>query len=327
MRPSGTRAASTAASGPTGLAATPLLSGGRTAEVLRRLELDVTRRLDGILHGEHRGLVPGHGSEPGEARAYQPGDDVRRIDWNVTARQNHPHIRETVADRELEAWIVADRSASLDFGTATMEKRDLVLAAAAGVGFLTAQGGNRVGGVVVGADGMRTLPARQGRKHLLAVLDRIAGASRTDGAARVDLGASLRHTSSVARRRGLVVVISDFLDPVDSWRHPLATLVVRHEVLCIEVLDPRELELPRVGVLQLVDPESGATLEVDTNRRATRDRYAEAAAAQRQGIARAVAGAGAAHLQLRTDRDWLLDLARHVTSSKRRRANVGRAGA
>jgi len=300
---------------------------GRTAEVLRRLELDVTRRLDGILHGEHRGLVPGHGSEPGEAREYQPGDDVRRIDWNVTARQNHPHLRETVADRELEAWIVADRSASLDFGTAAVEKRDLVLAAAAGVGFLTAQGGNRIGAVVSGSEGLTTLPARQGRKHLLAALDRIANAARADARPANGLGAVLRHTASVARRRGLVVVISDFLDPPERWRHELATLVVRHEVLCIEVVDPRELELPAVGILQLVDPESGATIEVDTNRRSTRERYATAAAEQRRAIARAITGAGAAHLQLRTDRDWLLDLARHVTSRRRRTANVGRVGA
>ena len=143
---------STAATAPTGAP-----SDARAAEVLRRLEIDVTHRLDGILHGNFQGLVPGHGSEPGEAREYQPGDDVRRIDWNVTARTNHAHIRETIADRELETWIVADRSASLDFGTHTWEKRDLVLAASAGVGFLTARGGNRIGAVVSTDSGIATL--------------------------------------------------------------------------------------------------------------------------------------------------------------------------
>lgn len=297
----------------------------RAADVLRRLELDVTRRLDGILHGDHRGLVPGHGSEPGEAREYQAGDDVRRIDWNVTARMNAPHIRESIADRELETWIVADRSASLDFGTVTWEKRDLVLAAAAGVGFLTSRGGNRIGAVISGGDGAVTVPARQGRKHLLSILHQIQGAPRSDAAPEDDLAATLKRAASVSRRRSLVVVISDWLDDPEAWRHALATLSVRHEVLAVEVLDPRELDLPKMGILTLIDTETGRTREIDTNNRGLRERYAVAAAAQRSDIRLAIAGSGAHHLQLRTDTDWLLDLARHVASTKRRQANVGGA--
>lgn len=295
----------------------------RSTDVLRRLEIDVNRRLDGILHGDHRGLVPGHGSEPGEAREYQAGDDVRRIDWNVTARMNDPHIRESVADRELETWIVADRSASLDFGTVTWEKRDLVLAAAAGVGFLTSRGGNRIGAIVSGSDGVVTVPARQGRKHLLSVLHQIQGAARADAAPPMDLAGILKRAASVSRRRSLVVVISDWLDEPESWRHALATLGVRHEVLCIEVVDPRELALPKVGVLTLIDTETGRTREIDTNNKGLRERYAAAAADQRAAIHLAIAGTGAHHLRLRTDSDWLLDLARHVASTKRRQANVG----
>ena len=295
----------------------------RAGDVLRRLELDVTRRLDGILHGDHRGLVPGHGSEPGESREYQPGDDVRRIDWNVTARSNTTHIRESIADRELETWIIADRSASLDFGTVRWEKRDLLLAAAAGVGFLTNRGGNRIGGVISGPDGLVTLPPRQGRKHLLALLSRIQSTERTDVAPTGGIDVMLRRAASVARRRSMVVVSSDWLDEPDRWRHELATLCIRHEVLCIEVVDPRELELPSVGILTLVDPETGRTREVDTSRASLRERYAEAATAQRLGIARAITASGAHHLQLRTDTDWLLDIARHVSSAKRRRANLG----
>ena len=293
-------------------------------EVLRRLELDVTRRLDGILHGEHRGLVPGHGSAPGEARPYQPGDDVRRIDWCVTARLNTTHVRESIADRELETWIVADRSASLDFGTHTWEKRDLLLAGAAGVGLLTTRGGNRVGAVIVDGQGCTTIPPRQGRKHLLSILSRIQKADRADGAPALDLGATLRRTASVTHRRGLVVVISDWLDDPETWRHPLAALAVRHQVLCIETVDQRELELPGVGVLTLVDTETGRTREIDTNDRRLRERYAAAATAQREAIVDAIIGAGADHLRLRTDGDWVLDLARHVTVSKRRHANVSR---
>jgi len=304
-------------------AATLATSDRRAADVLRRLELDVTQRLDGILHGDYRGLVPGHGSEPGEAREYQAGDDVRRIDWSVTARMNSPHIRESVADRELETWIVADRSASLDFGTVTWEKRDLVLAASAGVGFLTSRGGNRIGGVVAGSDGVTTVPARQGRKHLLALLHQIQQAARADAAPSMDIGDMLRRAAAVSRRRSLVVVISDWLDDPETWRHPLAILGVRHEVLCIEVVDPRELELPKVGVLTLIDTESGRTREIDTNNKGLRDRYAAAAVDQRSAISMAIAGSGAHHLQLRTDTDWLMDLARHVSSNRRRQANTG----
>ncbi len=296
----------------------------RGESVLRGLELDVTRRLDGILHGDHRGLVPGHGSEPGEARPYQPGDDVRRIDWNVTARLNSTHIRDSIADRELETWIVADRSASLDFGTADFEKRDIVLAAAAGAGFLTIRGGNRVGAVIVDGTGCTMVPARQGRKHLLSILSRIERAERADGVPALDLADTLRRTAAIMHRRGLVVVISDWLDDPEEWRHPLAALVVRHQVLCIETVDPRELELPAVGMLTLIDTETGRTREIDTNSRQLRERYAEAAAIQRRAIEQAIIGSGADHLQLRTDGDWVLDLARHVTRGKRRHANVSR---
>lgn len=236
---------------------------------------------------------------------------------------NAPHIRESIADRELETWIVADRSASLDFGTVTWEKSDLVLATAAGVGFLTSRGGNRIGAIVAGADGAVTVPARQGRKHLLSILHQIQGVPRNDVAPTTDLAATLKRAASVARRRALVVVISDWLGDPESWRHALATLGVRHEVLAVEVVDPRELDLPKMGVLTLIDTESGRTREIDTNNRGLRERYAAAASAQRDDIRLAITGAGAHHLQLRTDRDWLLDLARHVSSTKRRQANVG----
>ncbi len=130
--------------------APPRVAGAPAEEVLRRLQIDVTRRLDGMLHGDFEGLVPGRGSEPGDTRAYTPGDDVRRIDWNVTARMPEVHVRETIADRELATWVLLDRSASLDFGTATCEKRDMALAATAAIGFITLRTGNRLGVVVAG---------------------------------------------------------------------------------------------------------------------------------------------------------------------------------
>jgi len=306
----------------TGLSRTLGLVGDRPAEeILRRLTLDVNRKLDGMLHGDFLGLVPGRGTEPGETRAYTPGDDVRRIDWNVTARMQDPYIRETIADRELEAWLVVDRSSRMDFGTADCEKRDLVLAAAAGVGLLTGRGGNRVGALMVRGDQITTVPPRNGRTHLLSVLGRIMDTPRGDGTGPSDLAGVFKRAAAVAPRRGLVVVISDFLEDPDTWRTALGTVALRHAVLCIEVVDPRELELPPVGLVQFSDPANGATREVNTNDPKMRARYAEAAARQRAGIAHAIRSAGADHLQLRTDRDWILDLARYV-SQRRKRAEL-----
>jgi uncharacterized protein (DUF58 family) len=286
---------------------------------LRRLELTVTRRLEGLLHGDHQGLVPGGGSEPGEGRVYRPGDDVRRMDWNVTARSSEPHVRDTIADRELETWVVVDGSASLDFGTAACEKRDLALAAVAAFAFLTARSGNRVGCIVVGPDAPKVLPPRAGREAVLALLHALHGRPRAaEGAS--PLAAAFRRAAYAARRRGLVVVVSDFLDQdTDAWQRELRALSARHEVVAVEVRDPRDAELPPVGLLTLVDPETGRLVDVPTGNRKVRERFAAAAAAQRDGTARAVRAAGASHLVLSTDRDWMLDVVRFVASRRRRR--------
>jgi uncharacterized protein (DUF58 family) len=303
------------------------MRGTPAAEVLRRLELSVTRRLDGLLQGDHRGLTPGHGSEPGDIRTYQPGDDVRRIDWNVTARMGETHVRDTIADRELETWLLVDASASLAFGTAVCEKRDLALAAAAATGFLTARTGNRVGAMTVGPDGPSTpFPARSGRVHLQALLRRTLDALSDPSPGRSELTPGLRRMAATAQRRGLVVVISDFLDP-GPWDLALRTLSLRHDVLCVEVVDPVELALPDVGMLVLHDAESGAELEVPTGDRKFRERYETAAREQRDVIASRIRGSGADHLQLRTDRDWLLDLARFVSRRRDRVDALSRAAA
>jgi len=310
-----------------------VIDAAAAGEVLRRLELTVTRRLDGLLHGDHRGLVPGHGSEPGEARPYQPGDDVRRIDWNVTARTRTTHVREAIADRELETWLVVDLSASLEFGTAARTKRDVAVAAGAAVGFLTQRGGNRLGLVVATGDGAAAvLPARGGRDHLRAALHRLLTTPVPDGSGPTDLAAALDRTGRVARRRGLVVAVSDWLDgdPLagsPAWAGALRRLSMRHEVLAVEVVDPRELELPDVGLLELVDPETGRTREVDTHSAALRRRYAEAAGEQRARIGGALRAAGVDHLVLRTDRDWLGDVVAFVATRRDRAAALSRTRA
>ncbi|MFJ2083192.1 DUF58 domain-containing protein [Micromonospora chokoriensis] len=302
---------------------------------LRRLELTVTRRLNGLLHGQYRGLLPGPGSEPAGSREYRPGEDeVRRMDWAVTARTAVPHVRQVDADRELTTWLLVDGSASMEFGTAELDKRELAVAAVAAVGFLTAGVGNRLGAQVLRADGVRRFPARSGRTHLLALLRTLlaapratAPAERAGGGPAVglpDLADGLDALHRIANRRGLVVVVSDFLDglPDDSdeqapWERTLRRLAARHQVLAIEVTDPRELELPDVGLITLVDPETGRCREVSTSDRRLRERYAQAAAAQREQVQKALRRSGATHLPLRTDGDWSADIVRHVHAQRR----------
>ena len=296
---------------------------GPNAEVLRRLELSVTRRLDGLLQGDYRGLIPGHGSELGETRAYQAGDDVRRIDWNVTARSQEAFVRETIADRELETWALVDLSPSVRFGTAACEKRDLAFASLAALGFITQRAGNRMGAVAMAPDDTVLAPARSGRVNLQALLRQVLGLARGDTTGSVDLSTGLKKLHGMLRRRGLVVVISDFLGP-SGWDRPLRALSARHETLAVEVVDPRELELPDVGLVELEDPETGRLLEVATGDAGVRARFAEAAAAQRDGIARSIRSAGADHLVLRTDGDWLRDLVRFVSLRRERIESLAR---
>ncbi len=283
------------------------------AAALRRLELTVTRRLDGLLAGEHRAAVAGPGSERAAPRRYSPGDDARRIDWNLTARSPEVQVRATDADRELELWVVADRSASLDFGTTVREKREVVLGVAAAFGFLAARGGNRVGFVVPGGDDLVRLPPRPGRRALLAALARLHDQPRRPHGpgAGADLAGALTHLDRVRARRGQVIVVSDFLDPAD-WATPLRRLAHRHQVVVVQVVDPRELELPDVGMLALVDPETGRRIELNTASARVRDRYAEAARVRHGAIADGVRRAGAAHLVVSTDEDWLVAVARFV---------------
>lgn len=298
----------------------------RLDAALTTLELTVRRRLDGLLQGNHLGLVPGPGTEPGDARPYYPGDDVRRMDWSVTARTTEPHIRQTVADRELETWIVADMSASLDFGTAECEKRDLVVAAVAAVAHLTQGGGNRIGAVISTGAGMKRLPARGGRPAVQQLLRAVAGTPRTPPGARGDLAAALEQLRRPPRRRGLAVVISDFVGPLD-WQRALRALSARHDLLAVEILDPRDLELPAVGLVTLLDPESGRTKEVNTTA-ALRADFAKAAADHREQVGIALRRAGAARLTLSTDRDWVADVLRFVLSRKRGwTGSAGMAGA
>ena len=296
------------------------------AELLRRLELLITRRLDGVMSGDFLGVRSGPGTEPAGAREFSPGDDARRIDWNLTARSLVPHVRTTEADRELEAWIVADRSASLDFGTAQREKRDVVLAAVAAFGFLIVRGGNRLGILICGGDDVARIEPAGSRTALLGALSRLYDTPRRPQgpAEHADLAATLRQFERVQRRRGQLIVISDFLDGSD-WPAPLRRISLRHHVVAVQVIDPREFELPSVGMLALVDTETGQTMHVQTRSERLRERYAVAATERHDFIAARLRSAGAQHVVLSTGRDWLTDITRFVGQQRHAQRRVSRS--
>lgn len=302
--------------------APPSLRGGQVEAALRTLELVVRRRLDGLLQGNHLGLFPGPGSEPGEARPYQPGDDVRRMDWAVTARTTQPHIRETVADRELETWVLVDLSLSLDIGTAACEKRDLAIAALAAVVHLTTGGGNRIGALITTGERAVRIPALGGLGHARTLIRRAAETPRAPEGTRGDLTAAIEQLRRPPRRRGLIVIISDFLGEPE-WERALRALSARHELLAIEVIDPVELDLPDVGAVVLADPETGRQREVVTTALLRRE-FAAAAAEHRSRVAAALRRCGAAHLTLRTDRDWITEIVRFAVARKQAWSGGGR---
>ncbi|UGT43476.1 DUF58 domain-containing protein [Nocardia yamanashiensis] len=290
------------------------LSDPRLSAALKTLELTVRRRLDGVLHGDHLGLIPGPGSEPGDARMYQPGDDVRQMDWSVTARTTHPHVRQMIADRELETWLVVDLSASLDFGTGLCQKRDLVVAAAAAVTHLTSGGGNRIGAVVANGEQLIRIPAHSGRVHAQSMLRKIATTPHARDGVRGDLRGAIEALRRPQRKRGLAVIISDFLGDID-WQRSLRAISGRHDLLGVEILDPRDLELPDLGDVVLHDPETGRTREFSVTPQLRAD-YARAAGLHRQQVEGALRSCGAPVMTLSTDRDWITDVVRFVSARR-----------
>lgn len=285
---------------------------------VRSLEIAITKRLEGMLHGDHRGVLPGPGWESGDGRPYQVGDDVRRIDWSLTARSNQVHVRDTIADHELETWVVIDGSASLDFGTDQWEKRDLAVAAAATFGFLSCEGASRFGVVVAEPTGTVVYPALGGLDHvrrtLRALQQRPRATAVRGGEGPVDLGDAVERIARIGRRPGLVVLVSDLLSDPDvgsTWVRALRAHSMRAHTVVAELRDRRDDELPAVGLVTLVDPETGRLRDVFTDDPKLQERFAAAAAERRDAMRHAVRGSGADHLVLATDSDWLADIVRH----------------
>ena len=287
---------------------------GPTPEVLiRALDLSVGRRIRGLVPGEYRAADLGGGFELAQVRPYEPGDDVRRMDWNVTARTTIPHVRVHVPERALTTWLLLDTSPSMTFGTADRRKADVAEGVAIAVGHLATQRGNRLGLVTFGGAADRRLPPAAGRRGLLATLVAARGAD-DDAADSINPGGAmapaeaLTFVNGVAPRGGLVVLVSDLRGPRD-WQTPLAAAAARHHVLVVEIRDPREDVLPDVGDLTLVDGETGREVRIDTSSRGLRERFASAAAEERASLETTLRRLGVGHVVLSTSGNWLLALA------------------
>jgi uncharacterized protein (DUF58 family) len=283
--------------------------------LLRALDVTIGRRMEGLLAGDFRSNLLGAGSELAMIRPYVPGDDVRRIDWNVTARTNEPHVRVDLAERVLVTWIVFDVSPSMQFGTADRRKVDVAEGVAIALGHLATRRGNRLGVVTYGDAHPRALSPRQGRVGLIGLLAALRQTPEETSTGWISLAQALTHASSLARQKSLVVVVSDFRGPHD-WRGPLLQLAGRHDVIAVEIRDPREQELANVGYLWLVDPETGRQLHVDTRNRRLRERFAVAAAAERDQVARIFPSLGVRHVVLTTSGDWLRTLVMFLRRSR-----------
>jgi uncharacterized protein (DUF58 family) len=286
--------------------------------LLRALDLRIGRRVDGLLAGEHRTAALGIGTELAQIREWEPGDDVRRIDWNATARSNEVQVRVDVAERALTSWVLLDVSPSMRFGTADRRKWDVAEGVAIATGHLASRRGNRIGVATFGGSPPLSLPPRQGRVGLLSVLLAVRREPETERVGATSIGDALIQLARVARQRSLAVVVSDFRGPRD-WRGPLLRVAARHAVVAVEIRDRREQELPNVGHIWLVDPETGRKLHVDTARKRVRERFAEVAAAERADLGRELAGLGVPHLVLSTEGDWLRPFAAFVARERRRR--------
>jgi uncharacterized protein (DUF58 family) len=292
-------------------------TAGRANTLLRRLEWTVLRRLDGLLQGDYRTLMRGTGMDLADLREYQHHDDVRHIDWNVTARLQQPHVRVFTEDREMCAWFLLDLSPSMDFGSGEQRKRQVSSEFVAVLARLLTRHGNRVGAMLYGSGVDAVLPARSSRNHVLNLLHTLQ--SRPDG---VEAGPTRLHellegAARLVRRRSTLFVVSDFISET-GWEKPLGLLAQRHEVLAVRLLDPLELELPDLGLIPIRDSETGEQLMVDTHDAGFRKRFARIAAQREADLRHSFVRAGVDTLELSTDDDLVSALMRFTELRKRR---------
>jgi uncharacterized protein (DUF58 family) len=286
--------------------------------ILQRLDWQVIRRLDGLLQGDYRTLFYGAGVDFADLREYQPGDDTRLIDWNVTARMAAPYVRQYTEDREISAWFLLDLSPSMDFGTLAAQKRTVLIDVVTTFARLLTRHGNRVGAIFYGDGVERTLPARGGRVQVLRLADDLLKRPPLARAPLTDLGAMLEAGLRTVRRRSLLFVISDFIS-APGWERTLKLLNQRHEVLAVRLWDPREIELPDVGPIMMEDAETGEQLYVDTHDRRFRERFRAAALRRQAALDEAFKVAGVDVLGLSTEEDLVRAIVRFASLRQRRR--------
>ncbi len=287
--------------------------------ILQRLDWHVIRRLDGILQGNYRTLFYGHGLDLADIREYQLGDDVRSIDWNVTARMGTPYVRQYLEDREITAWFLVDLSPSVDFGTAKAIKRELVVNSIATLARLLTRRGNKVGAILYDSQVQRVLPAGSTRMHVLVLIHELMNTEPLPRAPMTNLGVLLQAACSAIKRRSLIFIISDFLS-VPGWAKPLGLLAQRHDVLVIHVSDPCERDLPDVGLVTIEDAETGEQMYVDTHDPAFRERYRQLAEQHTSDLYAACHRAGVDVLALSTEDDLVKSIVRFAALRKQRKA-------
>ncbi len=294
-------------------------SSARTPErILQRLDWQVIRRLDGLLQGDYRSLFYGYGVDFADLREYQPEDDIRYIDWNVTARMDTPYIRQYAEDREITAWFLLDLSPSVDFGTAQSIKRTVLIDFVTTLSRLLTRHGNRVGAMFYGSRIERTIPARGGRIQVLRIVNDLLKQPSLPRAPFTDLTPLLKAGLHAIKKRSLVFIVSDFIS-VPGWERPLNLLNQKHEVLAIRLWDPRETELPDIGPIVMEDAETGEQLYVDTHDKKFRQRFAEAAQRREAELEQAFTHAGVDVLSLSTEEDLIRAIIRFAALRQQRR--------
>jgi uncharacterized protein (DUF58 family) len=296
------------------------VSASAPERILQRLDWQVVRHLDGVLQGDYESLFRGGGLDFAALREYEFGDDVRAIDWNVTARMNVPYVREYLEDREITAWFLLDLSPSVDYGTAAdgRDKRDMIVDFVTSLARVLTRRGNRVGAIVRGGEAARTIPAGSGRVQVLRLVEELLREPRLERAPFTDLTPLLEAAHRRIRRRSLVILLSDFIS-TPGWERPLRLLNRRHELLAVRVVDPREVDLPDVGPVLLEDAETGEQLYVDTGDRRFRARFAAAAAEREANVRTQLGRAGVEAATLSTDEDLVRSIVRMALDRRQRR--------
>lgn len=306
---------------PAGAPATP---PAEAEHVLRRLEWTAIRRLDGLLQGDYRTLLRGSGLDLADLREYQHHDDVRHIDWNVTARLQVPHVRVFTEDREMAAWFLLDLSPSVDFGSGEQRKRNVSAEFVTVLARMLTRHGNRVGAMLYGSGVDTVIPARGGRRHVLHLLHSMQHRPVTPEGGVTRLRDLLESGSNLVKRRSTVFVVSDFISE-PGWERPLALLARRHEVVAVRVVDPLELDLPDLGLLTMRDAETGEQVLVDTHDAGFRKRFARIAAQREAELREGFVRAGVDVLELSTDDDLVQAVVR-FTDMRKRRARLAAGG-